>query len=103
MITLTNENNRGLFGPGGIMDGFKPSEPYGQEIRDAITRLTDDGVPEEPIQLQYDVLPGTEVEEDNTFEINKFQLVRTEFFYNLREPSVTLSDYKIGFSTVPYQ
>lgn len=99
MITLMNENNRGLFGPGGIMDGFKPSEPYGQEISDAITRLTDDNAPEESIQMQYDVLPGTEVEEDNTFEINKFQLVRTEFFYNLREPSVTLADYKIGFST----
>lgn len=48
---------------------------------------------------KYEPDTDVEVEEDESFEIEKFQVVRTEFFYNRREPSVTFSNYKIGFST----
>lgn len=39
------------------------------------------------------------IEEDNSFSLDKFQVVRREFFSHMSEPSITFSDYKIGLNT----
>lgn len=39
------------------------------------------------------------IEEDHSFSLDKFQVVRREFFSHMSEPSITFSDYKIGLNT----
>ena len=39
------------------------------------------------------------IEEDRSFSLDKFQVVRREFFSHMSEPSITFSDYKIGINT----
>ena len=39
------------------------------------------------------------IEEDHSFSLDKFQVVRREFFSHMSEPSITFSDYKIGINT----
>jgi len=39
------------------------------------------------------------IEEDDTFSLDKFQVVRREFFSHISEPSITFNNYKIGFNS----
>lgn len=39
------------------------------------------------------------IEDDDTFSLDKFQVVRREFFSHISEPSITFNNYKIGFNT----
>lgn len=39
------------------------------------------------------------VEEDDSFSLDKFQVVRREFFSHIGEPSITFSNYKIGLNS----
>lgn len=47
------------------------------------------------------VVPVTneQIEEDDTFSLDKFQVVRREFFSHISEPSITFSNYKIGLNS----
>ncbi len=40
-----------------------------------------------------------QIEEDDTFSLDKFQVVRREFFSHISEPSITFSNYKIGLNS----
>lgn len=47
------------------------------------------------------VVPVTDepVEEDNAFSLDKFQVVRREFFSHISEPSITFNNFKIGLNS----
>ena len=47
------------------------------------------------------VVPVTDgpIEEDDSFSLDKFQVVRREFFSHISEPSITFSNYKIGLNS----
>lgn len=40
-----------------------------------------------------------QIEEDDSFSLDKFQVVRREFFSHISEPSITFSNYKIGLNS----
>ena len=40
-----------------------------------------------------------QIEEDDTFSLDKFQVVRREFFSHISEPSITFNNYKIGLNS----
>ncbi len=46
------------------------------------------------------VVPVTDepIEEDHSFSLDKFQVVRREFFSHISEPSITFNNYKIGLN-----
>jgi hypothetical protein len=53
----------------------------------------------DPPRVDVQPAPNTEVLEDPDFSLTGFQVVRSEFFYHLQEPSVSFSDCKITFNT----
>lgn len=79
-----------------LLRGFEPTNTdMGVSLSDKYSEEDDSFAPAQPtIVLPDDV----EVEEDESFELQKCQLVRTEFFSNTREPAVTFSNYKVGFN-----
>ena len=40
-----------------------------------------------------------QIEEDDSFSLDKFQVVRREFFSHISEPSITFNNYKIGLNS----
>ena len=52
-----------------------------------------------PPRVEVQLAPDTEVLEDEDFSLAGFQVVRSEFFSHLQEPSVSFSDCKITFNT----
>lgn len=85
-----------------LLRGFEPA-PADAPIQDTGYQQSylPDAVPEDstPKQPMIVVPDDIEVEEDSSFELDKCQVVRTEFFSNTREPAVTFTNYKIGFNT----
>ena len=69
------------------MPGFAPMSPESTADTPEEEVLTVVPVSDEPI------------EDDNSFSLDKFQVVRREFFSHMSEPSITFSDYKIGLNT----
>lgn len=59
----------------------------------------------EEVQVESDemltVVPVGEdqIEEDDSFSLDKFQVVRREFFSHISEPSITFNNYKIGLNS----
>lgn len=47
------------------------------------------------------IVPVTDeqIEEDDSFSLDKFQVVRREFFSHISEPSITFNNYKIGLNS----
>ena len=55
--------------------------------------------PSEPSPTPVVIPIGDEIiEEDNSFSLDKYQVVRREFFSHIYEPSITFSNYKIGLN-----
>lgn len=52
----------------------------------------------DPPRVDVQPAPDTEVLEDPDFSLIGFQVVRSEFFYHMHEPSVSFSDCKITFN-----
>ena len=69
------------------MPGFAPLSPEDTGDTTAEEMLTVVPVGDEPI------------DEDDSFSLDKFQVVRREFFSHMSEPSITFSNYKIGLNS----
>lgn len=54
---------------------------------------------QEEAQPDITVLDEEFIEEDDTFSLDRFQVVRREFFSHISEPSITFNNYKIGFNS----
>ena len=57
--------------------------------------------PAEDSEELLEVVPVTDdqIEEDDSFSLDKFQVVRREFFSHISEPSITFNNYKIGLNS----
>lgn len=51
-----------------------------------------------PPRVEVQPAPDTEVLEDTDFSLKGFQVVRSEFFSHIQEPSVSFSDCKVTFN-----
>ena len=69
------------------MPGFAPMSPESTADTPEEEVLTVVPVSDEPI------------EDDNSFSLDKFQVVRREFFSHISEPSITFNNYKIGLNS----
>ena len=74
----------------------------GIPVEDEANHVHGDGLPVDHENM-LTVFPVTDepIEVDDTFSLDKFQVVRREFFSHISEPSITFSNYKIGFR-VPF-
>ena len=54
---------------------------------------------ESPPQIEFEPAPDTEVVEDENFSYDGYQVVRSEFFSHIYEPSVSFNNCKVQFNT----
>jgi len=50
-------------------------------------------------QFKVNINPGEEIERDDDFNYDGFQVVRGEFFAHLREPSITFNKQRVSLNT----
>ena len=74
--------NRGIPGTSGANPENEANLPADSEDMLTIVPVTD-----EPVEV------------DDTFSLDKFQVVRREFFSHISEPSITFNNYKIGLNS----
>ena len=72
----------------------------GIPVEDEANHVHGDGLPVDHENM-LTVVPVTDepIEVDDTFSLDKFQVVRREFFSHISEPSITFSNYKIGLNS----
>lgn len=72
----------------------------GIPVEDEANHVHGDGLPVDHEDM-LTVVPATDepIEVDDTFSLDKFQVVRREFFSHISEPSITFSNYKIGLNS----
>ena len=72
----------------------------GIPVEDEANHVHGDGLPVDHEDM-LTVVPVTDepIEVDDTFSLDKFQVVRREFFSHISEPSITFSNYKIGLNS----
>ena len=72
----------------------------GIPVEDEANHVHGDGLPVDHENM-LTVVPVTDepIEVDDTFGLDKFQVVRREFFSHISEPSITFSNYKIGLNS----
>lgn len=80
-------NNNDFWNRG--MPGFIPMSP----------ESTDNSPGENDEMLTVVPVTDEPIEEDDSFSLDKFQVVRREFFSHISEPSITFSNYKIGLNS----
>ena len=65
-----------------------------------VTLEQDDDAQSDTEEMLTVVPVGDEqIEEDDSFSLDKFQVVRREFFSHISEPSITFNNYKIGLNS----
>ncbi len=74
--------NRGIPGTSGANPENEANLPVDSEDMLTVVPVTD-----EPVEV------------DDTFSLDKFQVVRREFFSHISEPSITFNNYKIGLNS----
>lgn len=72
----------------------------GIPVEDEANHVHGDGLPVDHENM-LTVVPVTDepIEVDDTFSLDKFQVVRREFFSHISEPSIAFSNYKIGLNS----